>query len=55
MLAAQAQKQIQNSADSLGVLQTAEANAGLFVSNFLRNMGYEKVIIQFGKKPVKLN
>lgn len=55
LLAAQAQKQIQNSADSLGVLQTAEANAGLFVSNFLRNMGYEKVIIQFGKNPVKLN
>ena len=55
MLAAQAQKQIQDSADSLGVLQTAEANAGLFASNFLHNMGYEKVIIQFGNTPVKLN
>ena len=55
MLAAQAQKQIKDSADSLGVLQTAEANASLFTSNFLRNMGYEKVIIQFANPPVKLN
>ncbi|HRP55339.1 DUF4230 domain-containing protein [Agriterribacter sp.] len=54
-LAAQAQQQIEDSADSLGVLQTAEANASLFASRFLRNMGYEKVIVQFGKKPVKLN
>ncbi len=55
LLAAQAQKQIQDSADSLGVLRTAEANASLFASNFLRNLGYEKVIIQFGNTPVKLN
>lgn len=55
MLAAQAQKQIQNSADSLGVLQTAETNASLFASNFLRNLGYERVIIQFANAPVKLN
>ena len=55
MLATQAQKQIQNSADSLGVLQTAETNASLFVSNFLRNMGYEKITIQFENTPAKLN
>lgn len=57
MLAARAQQQIQASVDSLGVLQTAETNASLFVSNFLRNLGYEKVSVQFGNTsvPVKLN
>lgn len=46
-LAAQAQVQIQNSADSLGVLKTAEANASIFVSSFLQNLGYEKVTVTF--------
>ncbi|MBN8786953.1 MAG: DUF4230 domain-containing protein [Terrimonas sp.] len=57
MLAAQAQTQIQASADSLGVLQTAETNASLFVGNFLRNLGYEKVTVRFGETgaPAKLN
>ena len=57
MLAAQAQEQIQASVDSLGILHTAEANASLFVSNFLRNLGYEKVSIAFSNEltPVKLN
>lgn len=55
MLAAQAQAQIGSAADALGVLQTAETNASLFVSHFLRNMGYEKIIIQFENAPVKLN
>ena len=56
-LAAQAQEQIKSSADSLGVLHTAEANASLFVSNLLRNMGYEKVTVTFSNNPVmpKLN
>ena len=56
-LAAQAQEQIKSSADSLGVLHTAEANASLFVSNLLRNMGYEKVIVSFSNNPAlpKLN
>ena len=57
MLSAQAQEQIQASVDSLGVLQTAEANASLFVGNFLRNLGYDKVSIQFSNEstPAKLN
>lgn len=57
ILATQAQTQIQSSADSLGVLQTAETNASLFVSNFLRNLGYEKVMVQFSNNatPAKLN
>jgi len=56
-LAAQAQEQIKSSADSLGVLHTAEANASLFVSHLLRNMGYEKVTVTFSNNPAipKLN
>lgn len=52
-LATQAQVQIQNSADSLGVLRTAEANASIFVSNFLRNLGYEKVTVKFDDNPIQ--
>jgi len=55
LLAAQAQRQIEGSADALGILQTAETNASLFVSQFLRSMGYEKVIVEFENAPVKLN
>ncbi|HRQ51547.1 MAG TPA: DUF4230 domain-containing protein [Agriterribacter sp.] len=55
MLAAQAQEQIGNAARTLGVLQTAEANASLFVSHFLRSMGYEKINIQFENTPAKRN
>ncbi|HTN05279.1 DUF4230 domain-containing protein [Agriterribacter sp.] len=55
MLAAQAQKQIQDSADALDVLQTAETNASLFVTNLLRSMGYEKITVQFENAPAKLN
>lgn len=50
-LAVQAEKQIRASVDSLGVLQTAETNASLFVSNFLRQLGYEKVSISFDDAP----
>lgn len=57
MLATQAQDQIQASVDSLGILQTAETNASLYVSNFLKNLGYEKVSVQFrdASAPAKLN
>ncbi len=46
-LAAQAQQQITQSVDSLGVLSTAETNASLFVSNFLKKMGYRRISIRF--------
>lgn len=46
-LAAQAEKQIRASVDSLGILHTAEANASLFVSNFLKQLGYENIAVQF--------
>lgn len=48
-LAIQAETQIRASADSLGILQTAETNASLFVSNFLRQLGYEQINIRFGE------
>ncbi|MFT3933173.1 MAG: DUF4230 domain-containing protein [Chitinophagaceae bacterium] len=56
-LAAQAQAQIQSSADSLGVLRTAETNASIFVTNFLTRLGYEKITVQFDNttQPIKLN
>lgn len=47
-LAVQAQAQIKHSVDSLGILATAESNATLFVSNFLRKMGYRQISINFG-------
>ncbi|MBX3239493.1 MAG: DUF4230 domain-containing protein [Chitinophagaceae bacterium] len=56
VLAAQAQRQIQQSVDSLGILATAETNASLFVSNLLRKMGYRQVSIRFDVEPIqKLN
>jgi Protein of unknown function (DUF4230) len=54
-LLTQAEGQIRSSVDSLGVLQTAEANATLFISNFLRKLGYEKIDIQFDKRAAPEN
>lgn len=46
-LMAQGQAQINNSVESLGVLQTAETNASLFVSNYLKQLGYDRIHIRF--------
>ena len=46
-LAAQAENQIKQSADSLGIFITAEANATLFINNFLKKEGFENIIINF--------
>ncbi len=46
-LAAQAEKQIKASADSLGILVTAETNATLFISNFLQKEGFKNININF--------
>jgi hypothetical protein len=46
-LAIQAETQIRNSVDSLGILETGEKNATLFISNFLTRLGYQKVMIHF--------
>lgn len=46
-LAVQAENQINESIPSLGVLITAETNASLFVDNFLKNLGYKNININF--------
>ncbi len=46
-LAAQGEAQIKNSTDSLGILQAAEVNASLVLSNFLKKLGYVTIYITF--------
>ncbi len=43
----QGEAQIRSSAESIGVLQTAETNASLFISNYLKSLGYERINIRF--------
>lgn len=50
-LAAQAEKQIRNNIESLGILKQAKANTALFVTNFLKKLGYENIIIKYGNQP----
>jgi hypothetical protein len=45
--ATQAEKQIRNSIESLGILQQAKVNTALFVTNFLKNLGYENITINY--------
>lgn len=47
----QAENQIRQVADSIGILTTAQKNTKLFVTNFLTRLGYKQVLIDF--KPVK--
>lgn len=46
-LAVQAETQIRNSIDSLGILQQAKTNTSLFVNNFLKRLGYENITITY--------
>ncbi|HEV2831154.1 MAG TPA: DUF4230 domain-containing protein [Hanamia sp.] len=46
-LAAQAEKQIKSSLDSLGIFVTAETNASLFINNFLQKTGFKNININF--------
>lgn len=46
-LAAQAERQIRNSVDSLGILNQAKVNTSMFVSNFLKQLGYKNISINF--------
>jgi hypothetical protein len=47
MLAAQAEAQIKNSIQTLGILEQAKANTSLLVDNLLKQMGYETVTITY--------
>src|ERR1035437_5403221 len=46
-LAAQAETQIRNSIDSLGILQQAKINTSLFVNNLLVRLGYQNITISY--------
>lgn len=50
-LASQAEAQIRNSIDSLGILEQAKANTSLFVHNMLKQMGYENITITYSGSP----
>lgn len=46
-LAEQAEQQIRSSIQSMGILVTAETNASIFITNFLRKLGYKNININF--------
>jgi hypothetical protein len=50
-LLTQAENQIRNSVKELGVMETTEKNTTLFVSNFLKKLGFESVNISYSKRP----
>ena len=50
-LAQQAEAQIQAGIKELGILVTAETNAAIFINNFLKDLGYKNININFS--PVK--
>ena len=53
-LAAQAETQIRNSVDSLGILQQAKVNTSLFINNLLVRLGYQNITITYkGDQPFK--
>lgn len=49
-LAVQAEKQIKESADSIGIFITAETNATLFINNFLQKEGFKNIQINFSRQ-----
>ena len=51
-LMAQGEAQIKRSVDSLGIIQTAETNASLFISNYLKQLGYNRIHIRFGNSSI---
>ena len=54
-LAIQAENQIKASIGELGILQSAETNAALFVNNFLYRLGYETIKINFDNLNISKN
>ena len=46
-LLVQGERQIRAGVANLGVLKTAETNATVFLTRFLRRMGYEKITVKF--------
>jgi hypothetical protein len=54
-LMSQGETQIRNSIEDTGILQTAESNASLFIGQFLRQLGYQHIDIQFDNNSLKTN
>ena len=52
-LLAQAEAQIRNSGNELGILEQAKTNTQLFLSNFLIQLGFEEVKLSFDKPEVR--
>lgn len=53
-LAKQAEAQIKNSINSLGIHEQAKANTSLLVNNILKQMGYKNITINYtGDQPIK--
>lgn len=50
-LMARGEAQIKAGVPELGILNTAESNAALFTGNFLRQLGYKKVKVDFADGP----
>ncbi|MCW3113552.1 MAG: hypothetical protein JWR18_1948 [Segetibacter sp.] len=46
-LATQAEQHIRKSIDSLGILNQAKINTSMFVTGFLKRLGYENIVIKY--------
>lgn len=49
-LAKQAETQIKNSIDSFGIINQAKVNTSMFVTSFLKRLGYENININYNKR-----
>ncbi len=54
-LAKQAENQINNSIESTGILEQAKVNTGMFVTNFLKRLGYTNIQIHYKDEKQKIN
>lgn len=54
-LMVQGEQQIRSLSAETGILQDAESNASVFVTNFFRQLGYDKVEVRFGTGAAKPN
>jgi Protein of unknown function (DUF4230) len=54
-LLSQGESQIRSSVEAIGVLKTAETNATVFLTQFLKQLGYKKITVRFGDHPTPTN
>lgn len=53
-LATQAENQIRNSITELGIIEQAKTNTSLFVSNFLKQLGYQNINISYANAATQI-